>query len=145
MEGVAIIVKSHKEALHQIDILGRDDHAEGIGAEYEDKHCHERASKHCLGIIDRRVAYVAHMHARHLHAGIKQKYRGRQHYIVKVGEVGKKVAVEVHFRVASDGEVDHTKHHQQDHRNDGTNDASHFRHLAYPAESLHRDQGGEPR
>ncbi len=137
MEGPEIIVEAHKEALHKINILGRNNHAEGIGAEHENKHGDQSSAENGLGIVDGRVLYIAHMYARHLHAGIEKEYRCRQNNVVEVGKVGEEVAMEIHLRVASGSKINHSAYHQYAGRDDGAYHTTDFRYLAYPSQAFH--------
>ncbi len=101
VEGAEIIVESHQKALHKVDILGRNNNTEGIGAEHEDEHRHERSPEHSLRVVNRRIFDIAHMHARHFHTCIEEEYRSRKHNVVKIGQIGEKVAVKVHLRMSS--------------------------------------------
>ncbi len=97
MEGAHIVVEPYQQALNKVNVFCRYDYPECIGAEYENQHCDQCSTEHGFRIIDRRVLYVAHMYARHLHACIEEEYRCRQHNIVEVGEVGDEISVEIHL------------------------------------------------
>ena len=139
-----VIVEAYQQALHEVDILLRNDYAEGVGAEHEDQHCEKRTAEHRLRIVDRRIGNVAHVHARHLHAGIEQEDRGGKNHVVEIGEVREEVAVEIQLRHSAGAEIYRCTHHEEYSRYDRTDHTADLRYLADPAETFERYQRGDP-
>ncbi len=131
-----IVVEAHKQTLHKVDILGRNDYAQGIGAQNEDGNRGEGADNHCLGVVDCRVLDFPYVHAAHFHAGIEQENGYRQNNIIEVGKVGNEVAMPVHLRLASGGEIYHSAHHQQSGGHDCAHKTAYLGHLSDPAHAL---------
>ncbi len=84
MEGLEVVIKAYEQALHKVDVLGRNYDSESVCAEDEYKHGGDSTAKYRLRIINRRILHIPHMYARHLHTCIEEENRRSQHYVVEI-------------------------------------------------------------
>ena len=144
MKHAEIIVEAHEQTLHEVDILGGNDHAQSISAQNKDGHCSQGSDDHGLRIVDRRILDLPHVDARHLHTCIEKEYGDSKHYVVELGEVRNEVAVPVHLRLPTRGEINHPAYHKEYDRDNRADDTADLRHFSYPTHSFERDESGYP-
>ena len=144
MEMPEIIVKSDEQRLGQVDVLCRNDEAEGERAQDEDRDSRQGSDDYRFRIVSRRIVNIHDMHTHHLHSCIEEEDAAGQNQVVEFREIREESLRHVHVVMTSAGDVYYAQNYQESGRNDCSDQSAPLADLADPAEAFHGNEGRYP-